>query len=186
MSGCCDQAGRGRWGSNCREVKNLTIDELIADSRLLSILAVIEEYLGYKIETAPMPQDHKALAACSLHLENNKFILLYIEDELPLQETICHELMHIVLSIEGYPAFRFINLFFWYPTEYRTQIVTMLSNLVLHIEVWKLTDTLGFNEQNYYSLTELIRRIESSILFQDAHLAEPWSIWNHPMHPTTC
>jgi hypothetical protein len=137
---------------------------LITDLKLFKILDMIEETLGYKIQAKIMPPEHRNLASCTMNIENNIFSLWFIDEALPLQQTLCHELIHIVLYFEGYPGF-IITDPFWETWQYKTQIVTMLSNLVLHIEVWKITDMLGFREHDYYHLVDLLEAVENITLF---------------------
>jgi len=136
---------------------------LITDAKLEKILDKIEETLGYKIQAKIMPAEHRELASCSINIENNIFSFWYIDEDIPIQQTLCHELIHIVLFLEGYPAF-ILNDPSWETWQYRTQIVSMLSNLVLHIEVWKITDALGFREHDYYHLYDLLAAVENLTL----------------------
>jgi hypothetical protein len=138
--------------------------EFICNQKLLKILDEIEKELGHKIIAESMPVGHRHRAKCSIDTQGDKSIFYYIEDD-PRQEILCHELMHIVLYFEGYPKFPLANPLLD-SDDFCMTVIRLLSMLVLHIEVWKLTDSLGFNEQMCYDNSELLDQIEKPINLQ--------------------
>jgi hypothetical protein len=153
--------------SNQKKGAIMLMRDLITDFKLLKIADYIEHLLGYQIEAEIMPDDHRFLASASMQLQNEKFNFWYIEEEPPIQPMVCHELMHIILFLEGFPTFILTDPY-WYPSEYRTQTICMISNLVLHIKVWELTSRLGFNEHEHYILDDLLAEVKAATLFQKA------------------
>jgi hypothetical protein len=138
---------------------------MIIDQKLIVLIDSIEEYFGYKIEKRIMPTDHQSLARCSIALIEEKWVLLYIPNTQISQSTLCHELMHLVLFIEGFPAFRIAE--FWKHTDIRNQILHMLCNLILHVDVWNLTKHYGFDESHDYEsdiINLLIPQIKNGTL----------------------
>ena len=136
--------------------------------KLLYLLDIIEEWLGYPIATSPMPQEHKALARCSMSRDNGRWFLLLDTAGTSSPSTLCHELMHMVLFAEGFPAFSIPPI--WRYNDYRNQVLQMLCNLVPHLEVWRLTEAYGFSEATDYDPgnRELLRLVQSSLFVTDA------------------
>jgi hypothetical protein len=146
---------------------------MLTAPKLIVLLDSIEEYFGYKIEKRIMPTNHQALARCSISFIEEKWILLYIPNTQVSQSTLCHELMHLVLFIEGFPAFRIAEI--WEYTDTRNQILHMLCNLILHVDVWNLTKHYGFNESHDYEsdiINLLIPQIKNGTLslFRDINI----------------
>ncbi|HDL6876203.1 TPA: hypothetical protein PXL76_004299 [Yersinia enterocolitica] len=141
---------------------------LVNDEKLIGLLNEIESYLG-PISLATMPIEHRHLSRCSISfIPEHGWILWHIPEKITSQATICHELAHLILLIEGYPAFIIDSPI---PnTDYLFQTTSMLKNLVLHIEVWKIVKLLGFDEIPDYKpgLEYLISQVQNSNLLIDA------------------
>jgi hypothetical protein len=80
----------------------------ITDTKLLKILSMIEKWIRYPIWAVPMPEEmrrsHMAAVAVA-PLFGHMWQFLHNPGELPpSQFTLCHELMHIILGIEGWPV----------------------------------------------------------------------------------
>jgi hypothetical protein len=146
---------------------------MIADQKLIVLLNNLEEYFGYEIKKRIMPPDHQALARCSISFIEEKWVLLYIPNTKVTQSMLCHELMHLVLFIEGFPVFCIVGI--WEYTDTRNQILHMLCNLILHINVWNLTKHYGFDESYDYEgdiISLLIPQIKNGTLslFRDTNI----------------
>ncbi|MGB7400340.1 hypothetical protein [Castellaniella sp.] len=136
--------------------------QLITDKKLLYLLEEIEQILG-SISLEIMPHDHRAVARCSMQFDPRKgWILLYIPESETSQATLCHELAHLVLLIEGWPAFKIDSPL--PKSDYYRQTMSMLTNLVLHIDVWEMVRKLGFDERPDYQPDQdyLISQIQDS------------------------
>jgi hypothetical protein len=130
--------------------------DFIANEKLIFLLREIENFLGYKIKAEIMPPEDRVYVRMAVS-KRDEWTLLYIP-ELPQGEaTFCHELMHLVLWIEGYPAFTFEEN--WTYLNLQRAVIYMLSNLVLHINVWNMTYQYGFDEKAEYKITDLIKSV---------------------------
>jgi hypothetical protein len=134
------------------------------------MLEEIEKFLGYPIKAEPMPLGYQKLASCSINFSPERgWCLWYIPETKANQALYCHELSHLVLLIEGWPSFIVDTPI---PKEdYRINTIHMLTNLVSHIEVWKMVRLLGFDETTYFDpgLQELIQLVESGHLLIGAY-----------------
>ncbi|MGL4982394.1 MAG: hypothetical protein ACRC4W_06045 [Treponemataceae bacterium] len=131
--------------------------DFVTDEKLLQILAIIEDELGYQITAEPMSEDHSKSSYASIAIGVRGAILLYPSHQKPAQETLCHELMHVVLWLEGY------NLVVGITEEidYIIEIKNTIASLVLHQEIWKMTKELGFNEEKLLDPSLLINQINN-------------------------
>lgn len=138
-----------------QENDNILFRDLIADNRLLKLLDAVEGYFGYIIKTDQISIEHKKNAVMSMHLsEDGKFLLLYDRNEEINQAVLCHELMHMVLWIEGWPAWCVDESWMFLPVQ--KEVMTTLKNLVLHLEVWPLVAQYGFDEIGAYNTEVLV------------------------------
>lgn len=146
--------------------------ELVTDAQLLYLLEEVEKRLG-PISLEIMPHERRILARCTMSFTTGKgWSLLHIPEKKTSQATLCHELTHLILLIEGWPAFIIDSQL---PTsDYLIQTTSMLTNLVLHIDVWRIVETMGFDEiPDYASEQEdLILQAQESRLLSDAFPAE--------------
>lgn len=132
----------------------MELRELITDAFLMSFLDTLEATLGYTIGCAEMSKEKQEFARCSVSFTSEqKWILLYIDDAPPSQATLCHELVHILMWTEGWPAFILrqeemnpndIAYHGWNGT------LQMLTCLILHIDLWKSVKDFGFDETEDY------------------------------------
>lgn len=146
-----------------------TIKTLSDHPAIIELAAIIETKLGKKIPIGIMPSERRERAACSVVWDRSMdgFRLLYIPDNLPSDVLLCHELVHIILSIEGFPdlsmpaAWRQLDP--WYP-----DMVSYAFNTALHLEVWSLGALLGFSESERFDdaiKRNMIPQIERGELF---------------------
>lgn len=146
--------------------------ELVTDAQLLYLLEEVEKRLG-PISLEIMPHERRILARCAMSFTTGKgWSLLHIPEEETSQATLCHELTHLILLIEGWPAFIIDSQL---PTsDYLIQTTSMLTNLVLHIDVWRIVKTMGFDEIPDYApgQEDLILQVQESRLLSDALAAE--------------
>lgn len=146
--------------------------EFVTDARLLYLLEEVEKRLG-TISLEIMPHERRILARCSMSFTTGKgWSLLHIPEEETSQATLCHELTHLILLIEGWPAFIIDSQL---PTsDYLIQTASMLTNLVLHIDVWRIVETMGFDEIPDYAPEQeyLILQVQESRFLLDAFPAE--------------
>lgn len=145
-----------------QENDNILFRDLIADNRLLKLLDAVEGYLGYIIKTDQISIEHKKNAVMSMHLsEDGKFLLLYDRNEEINQAVLCHELMHMVLWIEGWPVLCVDESWMHLPVQ--KEIMDKISNLVLHLEVWPLVEKYGFDETGLYNSDVLVESLKKDV-----------------------
>lgn len=145
---------------------------LTQDKVILHLLDEIETYTG-KISLSVMPEDHRALARCTIrYTPEDGWMLWHIPEVKTSNATLCHELAHLILLFEGWPAFIIDSDL--PKSDYLIQTVSMLTNLVLHIEVWRVVKSLGFDEIPDYEpgLHQLIFAIKSGRLLSGAYTNE--------------
>lgn len=145
----------------------LMMRDFVMAPSLLLLLKSIEEALGYEIFASPMSEQHNLVAeGCSINILNDIPTFLYTLGLKIPEDILCHELMHIVLYIEGFPGFGIINFLTEEHADY--QILSMVYHISLHLKVWELTEKFGFSESARYDSnisTELIPAVEAKNLF---------------------
>jgi len=117
----------------------------ITDDKLIEILARIEKWIRYPVCAAPMPekmrQSHKAAVAL---MYGHMWHFLY--REVPSQFTLCHELMHIILGIEGWPMLSTPELLRL--DRARDTLFDVLINFSQHIVINERMHLLGYKEMD--------------------------------------
>lgn len=142
---------------------------LLTNNKLIYLLDEIESKLG-PIHIGEMSREHSEIARCSMSWYPEKgWHLLVPRNIPPSQSTICHELAHLVLLIEGWPIFIINNLIQHRTPEYET--FSMLTNLILHIDVWDIVKKMGYDELQDYrpGLESLINDIDNKSIFNLTH-----------------
>ena len=135
--------------------------DLIQDSSLLSLLEVIEAYYGYKIKAKPLSADHKQQAIMSISVDKNgQWTILYDDNSAIKPQIFCHEMMHMVLWIEGWPSFS-LNLKMPFFYSYQFELSQTISNLVLHPQVWNLVAQYGYDERGCYETNRTILSLKN-------------------------
>ena len=142
--------------------------------------AVAEKYGGDSIGIDIMPKERYGVADCSIEWRpaEKRWYIIYKPDKLPPDDMICHELMHVVLMIEGFPGASFapwLSQPSWY-----TEMANHVFNLALHLEVWPLCERFGYSEEKRYTrdLVTSIPAVENRNLFE-RHPADIGDIQRH-------
>jgi len=152
----------------------MLLRDILINPRLLNILSAIESVFGYSITCEEMPLERQNNAICSIVSDQNgQWVLQRISAEPACDATICHELSHLILLLEGWPGFGLnLNLPPW---DFRVQTLSMLANLALHVEVWPLVKFLGFDETPVYQDVEkvLIPQVKDQTLPQRDDIPPP-------------
>jgi hypothetical protein len=113
------------------------------DPKILAILNIIEQKLDYEIRSDPLSLVQKRMVNFGVQFKNGKWIFLVPEDRHISQSTLCHELMHICMAIEGFPGTR-LSLDIK-PASPEHAIYFILFNTILHIFVFERVSLLGFD-----------------------------------------
>jgi hypothetical protein len=117
--------------------------------KFLTFIDIVEKQLGYQIQISPLSKEEFDMMPCGVQLRDKKWTFLYFPGESYTSSLLCHELMHIVLEIEGWPTFSLhIDTQKFSDTKY---ISGVLSNLFPHAEIWKRGIQLGFSESNTWN-----------------------------------
>ncbi len=145
----------------------LMMRNFITNSRLLTLLQTIEDTLGHEIYATPIPEKHNLVAeGYSVNISGEIPTLLYTPGKKIPEDILCHELMHLVLYIEGFPGFGIPTFIEENHADY--QILSMVYHISLHLKVWELTEKFGFSERERYDSNisaELIPAVEARSLF---------------------
>lgn len=132
-------------------------EDFVSDKKLLDLLSDIEVALGYKIEAIQIMEQHKSQAVMSCIFGEDKKWRLAIDKKEPAnQDALCHEFMHFVLWLEGWPVFYVNNLV---RDEFLCAALDRLKNLILHIDLWGLVRSYGFNDECAYNFDQLIEGV---------------------------
>lgn len=129
-----------------------TIKRLTNNPAILELTDIVETKLGKKIHLGIQDCRGRERAICPVRWDRKAdgFRLLYIPESPPPDVIICHELVHIILSIEGFPCMlmprHWDNIAPWY-----ADMVSYAFNTTLHLEVWPLGEPLGFSESEQFN-----------------------------------
>lgn len=156
----------------------MTVRDLISSPRLHKILDVIEQRLRTKISLEIIDDIQRRMqVACGVIWQENRPCFLYKPENPPHDDVICHELVHIILAIEGFPGLSM-------PTTRRNDwlyyIGTYVTNIVYHLEVYPLCEQLRFSETEQFDIDirkHIIPAIERAdlnghLLFSDKRTLE--------------
>ncbi|HHW7209483.1 TPA: hypothetical protein ACU15Y_002577 [Escherichia coli] len=138
---------------------------LLTDEKLINLVDEIEKHLG-SISVGQMSEEQNEIARCSMAYSSDAgWTLLTSARDSLTPPTICHELAHLVLVIEGWPIFSVHDSIPHRTPEY--EVLKMLSNLIQHIDVWDIVRGCGFDETTDYTpgLEQLIMDIEGNNMF---------------------
>jgi hypothetical protein len=118
--------------------------DFIKDAFLLRVLDEIEAWLGCEIVSMPLPSDmHSTHAAAVGMCPDGTWCFSHNPGDPPSNFTLCHELMHVVLGIEGWP--------FWKPTELfveseREKLLNAAINFPQHVVINSRMNQMGHIE----------------------------------------
>jgi hypothetical protein len=117
----------------------------IKDPKLAVILERLEIWWNKRIVAVPMPAVSRTMLIAALQWVNNAWQFQYRPDTPPTQETICHELMHLVLATEGWPIWIRPDGIPTGSPEHR--IFNAAMNISQHAKVYKMVSDLRYSER---------------------------------------
>ena len=146
-----------------------SIEALTVAPTLLKIAKIIEYKIDKKIKIGLMAEDRIARGARASLLwrkSEKNFEILYNPDALPSDAIICHELMHAIMVIEGFPELIPASSFmpFWL-----NSLIFYAFNTVLHVDVWSMEERFGYSEADNFNqdiINDLIPALEQGTAFQ--------------------
>jgi len=132
---------------------------LIKDERLLEVLKVFKEKLGYDIDAEPVRQDPVVFLA-SISKQNEKYICHYeVSKQIPHYAWF-HELMHVCLDIESGIDYYAYSKKVAHITGVR-HINALLAGMFSHRTIWERGEKYGFSEKEHWNnvINNLIQKI---------------------------
>jgi hypothetical protein len=145
----------------------------IQDKTLLFVLASIEKQLGYEVSSALLPEQQRDLMGGAVDMSHGQWRFLYNPTDYPSQLVMCHELMHIVLWIEGWPAWKV------FPFAIRDRIDGLLYDFIInmpqHIAISRMVVDLGYTEREKAErdMDKLAQKMKEKSVVPQYHQA-PW------------
>jgi hypothetical protein len=122
--------------------------QYIQDRKLHSILTAIETHLGYTISAVILPKNMHKTHGAAVGIENGKWQFQYNPGDYPSHATLCHEMMHVILSIEGWHVWQ---IFPFVPDGY-FEILSYDFALTLpqHFCINRRVEVLGYMEREEF------------------------------------
>jgi len=146
------------------------LEKLTSSTEILSLARAIEErYGGNSTGIDILPIETRGVAACRAEwsAEEERWYIMYTPESPPHDHVLCHELMHIILFIEGFPGACFSQWLTQRP--WHKDMAYRAFNLCHHLEVWPLCESFGFSQEEYYSgviATEVAPAVGSRNFFE--------------------
>jgi hypothetical protein len=116
----------------------------IRDDKLHAVLTALEDWYGYAFGAAELTGQMRKTHRAAMDRKEGKWIFLHNPDDPPSHVSLCHEMMHIVLFIEGWPAWEV------FPLSIKDSIDNMffdfLLNFAQHILISQRVEVLGYTE----------------------------------------
>jgi hypothetical protein len=104
------------------------------DEKILAFIDIVEKQLGYQIPISTLTEYQFKRMPCGVQRRDGKWIFCYYPGESYTSSLLCHELLHIVLVIEGWPYILVHN--YAHGSHDTTYITDIISSLFLHAEIW--------------------------------------------------
>lgn len=153
---------------NSKEVK---FEEFLKNKRLLLLYNQLQK-IGITVKPLAQTPEHAKNAACStisIDIELDTWGMTVIDNQEITDEIILHELIHLILFYEGFPV---VGIPQWLAGTWEGDMLQFIQNMVLHLEVWRLTEKLGFSESSRYNLdthTLIIQKMQKNEFLTDRH-----------------
>lgn len=128
---------------------------LINNEILNLMLEIIENTLGYPVKTALMDQHLSRLYKVGVRRDTGKWKFFVPQGAKFSENDICHELLHIVQCIEGYPEPSFIPAIRKVSPE--ADILRQVFNNLQHTVLWPRVIRLGFNNEEEKELKTFLK-----------------------------
>jgi hypothetical protein len=148
------------------QTNNSSIRGFIKDNLLHKILDEIEIWMGLPVQFKCFPEEMSASTKAAVTYDGGHLTLYVPQKSKPSQITICHELVHMCLYVEGWPRFAW-----WIDDkneEWLYTFATIIVDLVQHVVVWPLVSQLGYSDDRAFTLDikdYFIPHIQSRLFF---------------------
>ena len=123
----------------------------VSDAFLLRVLDEIEAVHGKPIRAELLKPSKPRSYSTAIAYDRNadEFIFMFSPEEPPTQQIICHELLHVCHSLDGWPD---ICLLYEYPDdpEFEDSIGTLLD-LIQHVSMWPMLEKLGYSDESHWN-----------------------------------
>ncbi len=164
---------------NTKTISEQTIDIYIQHPKLHIIYANLIEQ-GVQIVPTVYTKEISDDALCRtsvLDWDNRIFGMSILDNPNLTDDIICHELAHLILLLEGLPvAVPKQNM----EGTFEGSMLGYINNMVHHLEVWRLTQALGFPETTRYEQSiraDMLNRMKNL----QAFLPGVWIQHPHPI-----
>ena len=118
--------------------------QFIQDEKLLLILNEIEKWLGYAIPVDALPYRMWHTHGAAIGMNKAGWYYQYNPNDPASQFTLCHELMHVILGIEGWPLIATPAPLIL--DHARNALYDRLINFPQHVVINERMFTLGYKE----------------------------------------
>lgn len=164
--------------------------DFINDHRLLAILDLVEEALDHEIIGVDIDKDIADLFACGVSLHEGRWLFFREGNQAYPNPTMFHELMHIILWIEGWPNYMVRGFYSHANPEYYKKCIgveemgVLATNILQHPVVWGRGDRYGYSEMDEWNkhVSDLVVLVGSRTIEWGSHFAEEYLIGGQALH----
>lgn len=128
---------------------------LIKNKKLAHILDIVEETLGYPIKAASLDSSDKGVYSAAVVLKNNFWELQYTNGTKISDDVLCHELLHIILFLEGWPLV-FLHQRIGASSPERLLLCQIFDHLQ-HSVLWERVIKLGYTNEEVEEYKEFLQ-----------------------------
>lgn len=147
------------------------MENIIKDALLLKILKEIEKHTNHiRVEHLELKKPKSYKHAMFYDRDADEFILKFQHGHPPTQQIICHELLHVCHSLDGWPDIYFL---YEYPDDPALEdAIWVLIDLVQHVSMWPMLERLGYSENAHWTkcTATLARRANNLSILRHIHL----------------
>jgi hypothetical protein len=146
---------------------------LIKDEKLLAVLGVIEEEIKHDIVEAEMSEEMAALYTCGVSRHEGQWLFLHETNRVYSDTTLFHELMHVILWIEGWPNYYIRQYYTRKNPEYHEKwrgldkMAELAVNILQHPTIWQRGNQYGYSEMDEWN-----RQVSDDEMFSGHHTTE--------------
>lgn len=128
----------------------------IQDKKLEKILDIVEQILGYPVNATPLDSTKSGLYDAGVRHANGSWKFFVSPGKKISGNTLCHEILHIVQCLEGYPEHRFALGIIPNSPEY-LMLIQVFHNLQ-HSVLWPRVIKLGYRNEEEKEITGLLKQ----------------------------
>jgi len=136
--------------------------------KILAIIDLVERQLGYPIQLSLLSAAEFRMMTGGVQRRSGMWTFLHYPGHTYTDATLCHELMHISLHIEGWPILQTLVELQKY--EDMDFILLLAGTLFEHLEVWRRGILLGLPETSLWDaeIETLIQKMTHGVFGRSA------------------